>query len=176
MNDASPQLTIPPLAKRALSQTKGAVWIRKWRKKNPEISKARQKAWRGENHDRLLPIRRKQALKHLAVPENKIKHLIRAAHLRALCKSLEFNISIDDLLPLPTVCPVLGTPLNYAGRGSHRGIIFQSHDSASIDRINPKIGYVRGNVQIISWRANNIKGTATLEELRLLVSYMEKNR
>jgi len=32
---------------------------------------------------------------------------------------------------------------------------------------------VKGNVAIISWRANKIKGDASLEELKSIVSYME---
>lgn len=42
----------------------------------------------------------------------------------------------------------------------------------SIDRIDPKHGYVRGNMQIISWGANMLKGdSATTEETR---AYWEK--
>ena len=41
-------------------------------------------------------------------------------------------------------------------------------DSPSLDRINPNLGYIKGNVWVISYRANMIKNNATLEELELL--------
>jgi hypothetical protein len=38
----------------------------------------------------------------------------------------------------------------------------------TIDKIDPKKGYVKGNVWIISFRANRIKYDASLEELALI--------
>ena len=40
---------------------------------------------------------------------------------------------------------------------------------ATLDRIDPTKGYTLGNVQILSFRANTIKGDATLEELKQIV-------
>lgn len=73
-----------------------------------------------------------------------------------------------DLLPLPTRCPVLGIELEYSG---YKGLGHSAY--ASIDRIDPTKGYDKGNVQIISYRANRIKNDATLEELRALVAHIE---
>lgn len=40
------------------------------------------------------------------------------------------------------------------------------HDaSPSVDRINPHLGYVPGNVQVISYKANSMKRNCTMEEL-----------
>lgn len=56
------------------------------------------------------------------------------------------------------VCPVLGVPL---AAGSQR-----SSGSPSLDRIRPAQGYVRGNVRVISDRANRLKGACTQEQAR----------
>ena len=37
----------------------------------------------------------------------------------------------------------------------------------------PELGYIKGNVWVISNKANRIKNNATLEELRLLVKNLE---
>lgn len=52
------------------------------------------------------------------------------------------------------------TPLrrNLGGKGA-------SPDSPSLDRIDARQGYVRGNVQVISMRANWMKGNATPAQL-----------
>ncbi len=83
---------------------------------------------------------------------------------------MEFSICLDDLLPLPAVCPVLGVPINYGGTGA-RGFI---DNSPSIDRMDSKRGYVPDNVQVICWRANRLKSDASVEELRSVLKYMEK--
>lgn len=48
-------------------------------------------------------------------------------------------------------------------------------NSPSVDKIIPQLGYVKGNVQIISNRANIMKNDATLEDVKALLKYMEKN-
>lgn len=62
----------------------------------------------------------------------------------------------------PGSCPVLGIELRVGGvRAAH---------SPSLDRIDPSLGYVPGNVRVISDRANRLKGDRTLEELEALAS------
>jgi hypothetical protein len=64
----------------------------------------------------------------------------------------------------PKVCPVFGK--KFEGKGGF------SPWARSIDRIDPKLGYVRGNVQIISNRANYMKRDATPEELILFAKWV----
>jgi hypothetical protein len=78
-------------------------------------------------------------------------------------RGLDFDLSRDDLLELelPERCPVLGITIDYeamSGRGPHDAY-------PSVHRINPEIGYVHGNIMVISARANRILNNATLEEL-----------
>jgi len=75
---------------------------------------------------------------------------------RARQRKEEFTISFSDVT-FPKFCPVFNIPLEYFG-----GV---SKYSPSFDRINPNMGYVDGNVQIISLLANGMKSNATPEEL-----------
>lgn len=88
--------------------------------------------------------------------------------IRSRCKErgLPFNITPDDI-QIPAVCPALGIPLVL-------GMTPRVSGSPSIDRVIPALGYVRGNVQIISWRANHLKNNCTdSNELRLIADYMD---
>ena len=65
-----------------------------------------------------------------------------------------------------THCPLLGLELTYSlYKGKSCPINY-----ATLDKIDPAKGYVVGNVQILSHRANSIKNNATLEELKLIVA------
>jgi len=46
--------------------------------------------------------------------------------------------------------------------------------SPTLDRFIPELGYIPGNVDIISHRANALKSNATLEEVQMLADYMKR--
>jgi hypothetical protein len=71
---------------------------------------------------------------------------------------------------MPTKCPILGIPLVYGAEG------MRTDNSASIDKLEPSKGYVEGNVNIISWRANRIKNDGTLEELSKIVAWLQQKK
>jgi hypothetical protein len=82
------------------------------------------------------------------------------AKSRAKKKGLDFNITREDLV-CPEFCPLLGIPLMPTkGTGLHA-----TDNSPSVDRLDPAKGYIKGNVWIISYRANTIKNSATWQEL-----------
>lgn len=83
--------------------------------------------------------------------------------LRAKEKGIPFDITSDDLC-VPEVCPVLGITLQVGSANID--------SSPSVDRIVPELGYVKGNVVVISHRANRIKGDASLAELEQLVTWL----
>lgn len=91
------------------------------------------------------------------------------ARARARRKDIPFDIEQRDVVT-PAVCPVLGIPIacGDVGRG------YPTDNSPSLDRIDPSRGYVRGNIVVMSMRANRIKNDATLAELRALVAYLER--
>jgi len=113
---------------------------------------------------------RKYMQEWLAIPENRMRHCLGQARRRSRIAGIEFDICIDDLLPLPAVCPILGITINYGGTKA-RGFV---NDSPSIDKIKPNLGYVKGNVRVICWRANRLKSDATLDELLSIVDYVKR--
>ena len=85
---------------------------------------------------------------------------------RASKRGLDFDLTIEDF-QMPTHCPLLGIKLE-VGRGGHSG------NSPTMDRYDSDLGYVKGNVWIISFLANVMKNEATLEQAKLLVENWEK--
>ena len=57
-------------------------------------------------------------------------------------------------------CPVFGYDLIYGGTGMSR-----PPNLAALDRIDNNIGYMKGNLHIISDHANSMKRNATYDEL-----------
>lgn len=84
-------------------------------------------------------------------------NLVNRARARAIKGNLDFDITADDIV-VPDVCPVLGMPIK-VNTGKTR------KDSIALDKINPLLGYVKGNVQVVSQLANTMKASASKEEL-----------
>lgn len=81
-----------------------------------------------------------------------------AAKERANKSGIPFNIELSDIL-IPDICPVLGIRIDKnLGRGRRQP------DSPSLDKFVPERGYVKGNIQVVSWRANWLKNNGTVEE------------
>ena len=93
-----------------------------------------------------------------------VKSLLRLAKKRGH----EVTITEDDI-EIPTHCPILGIPLEMGTRMRKDG-------SPSLDRVNNSKGYVKGNVRVISWRANRLKSDATVEEIKAIYDYMRKSK
>jgi hypothetical protein len=92
------------------------------------------------------------------------KRMLAGAKGRAKELGLPFDLTIADIA-IPDVCPALGCRITCVGKRT-------TASSASLDRIVPDCGYVRGNVSVISLRANRLKGNATLQELESLTAYV----
>lgn len=99
--------------------------------------------------------------------------LFMGAKARAYKKKLEFSIKYEDVF-IPKYCPILGIKINKFLEDTS-----QSHESRasspSLDRINSSQGYIKGNVAVISYRANILKGQGTAEQHRLIASWIRKN-
>jgi len=89
--------------------------------------------------------------------EHREKTLYQQAHYRAKTKGIPFDIEISDII-IPEVCPILKIPLKKTIDGDR-------HHSPSLDRIDNEKGYTKGNIQVISNKANSMKHTADKIEL-----------
>lgn len=92
---------------------------------------------------------------------NKRQDILNRTKTRAKSRGIPFNLTIEDIV-IPPVCPVFGTPFEM---GNHK-------TTASIDRVIPALGYVSGNIRIISNRANMIKGDADAFEIRAVADWL----
>jgi len=66
---------------------------------------------------------------------------------------------------------VLGIKLNYGWSGKSGPC---DNTKASFDKVIPELGYVPGNVFIISWRANKLKNNMSITELEKILTYMKE--
>lgn len=130
-----------------------------WRKNNPDKVKERAAVYRAK-HKKAIKERwnskREQynAAQLSSYREFPERVLLSAAKVRAKEKGIDFNLDITDIV-IPDVCPVFETPFEKG-----------TWSAASLDRIDPSKGYVKGNVQVLSKKANTMKQNATKDELK----------
>ena len=91
-------------------------------------------------------------------------------------KNIPFDLDRDFIKELyknmPKKCPVLGIDLKYSEITSKK---YQTDNSPSLDRINPKKGYTKDNVIIMSNLANRIKTDATTDQIEKVWKFLKKN-
>ena len=90
------------------------------------------------------------------------EQILQRIKVRATIAKIEFNITVDDL-DWVSICPVFGYELNYHTKDNDKNV--------SIDRINPNKGYVKGNVCVMSMRANRAKWNLSFDEVKKLYEY-----
>jgi hypothetical protein len=95
---------------------------------------------------------------------NKERIILKTAKKRAKKENWDFNLEITDVV-IPDICPVFGIPLC---RDNPRLL----DNSPTLDRIDSNKGYVKGNVCVISNRANRVKGNSTIEDFLKIINYM----
>lgn len=97
------------------------------------------------------------------------KILLNTAKNRSKVKSLDFNLTLDDLVNVKNkVCPISGQSIIYKS-----GVDYKR--SASLDRVDPNKGYISGNVNIISYEGNSLKNRNNLPSTIRIMKYIVKN-
>lgn len=90
------------------------------------------------------------------------------AKKRAKAAGLPFDLTKEWLLEqLGDKCPLLDTPY-VLGNGK------TCSQTPTLDRKKPGAGYTTDNCWVVSAKANRIKSDASVEEIRLLVSNLER--
>jgi hypothetical protein len=133
---------------------------RKRRAQAPDLTRAEGKRYRDTHQDQI---------KAYAQQYNKTTTMLLSG-IKCRCKKrgFEYNLTSDDV-HIPELCPILGIPL-------FRSTNVRTNNSPTVDRIDNSRGYVKGNVHVISWRANRLKNDGTYEELKAIVDHLTKLR
>ena len=88
---------------------------------------------------------------------------------RAKAKGVLFDVSAAYLESItPDTCPVFGTAFSFINN------VKMTSDSPSVDRLRPELGYVGGNIVVVSMRANAIKSAFTSAEVLKVAQWMEE--
>lgn len=142
---------------------KRRIKLKKWREKNPTKAAMYVKVYR-ERH----PEKYKE---HYIKMNEKFRYdlvskIYNAAKVRAKKKGVPFDISKLDI-SIPRYCPILGIELKM-------GKEYARDYSPSLDKINPELGYIKGNIMIISHKANTMKSNATFSDIEKLYNFYKK--
>lgn len=89
---------------------------------------------------------------------------------RSKRKNIPFNLEECDIC-VPDYCPALNIKLNKQKHNKSN----KNDDLPELDRIVPQKGYIKGNVKIISRRANRLKNDGNLLEHEKIVQYLRDN-
>jgi hypothetical protein len=92
--------------------------------------------------------------------------MYKSAERRAKEQGVPFTIELDDIV-ISERCPLLDIPLFVGSKTC-------ADNSPTLDKLIPHLGYVPGNVLVISDKANRIKSNASLDEIMLLADNLHK--
>lgn len=137
-----------------------AKQYRKYYMENREKNHKACREYRARNRELILD----QTAAYRAINYQKL-FLSNIRH-KAQKHDLDFDLDESDII-IPEVCPLLGIKIERNFKNNR-----DSHPS--VDRKDPSKGYVKGNIKIISYRANRIKNNATPDEIKLLARRIDE--
>ena len=113
--------------------------------------------------------------RHIETPPVRLRKMLISARYNCTARKITtFDEALLDLYAsqIPSHCACCGTALDYSvrsakGNGKSR--------CPSFDRVDNTIGYTVDNVRVVCVRCNRLKNDASLEELRMLVAYVEQH-
>jgi hypothetical protein len=98
-----------------------------------------------------------------SIKELHITAFLHGARYRAKRDSVPFCLTKEYLLSIATdECPIFHTLFEWGPSGLGAGNA--KPNGPTLDRIEPDLGYVEGNVAFISYRANRLKDNGTMQD------------
>jgi hypothetical protein len=92
-----------------------------------------------------------------------IKYITRNSRQRARKNKISFEIDCTYVFHLLEIqdglCAISKVPLTFIKGEGH------IHTNASLDRINPGVGYTKGNVHLVAWQVNVMKSNLDITQL-----------
>jgi hypothetical protein len=142
---------------------------RRLRRKAPEVKK-KEREYARSRYEKIVSSNPNHFNDHQKkwIENNLEKAMCNWVKQRAKARGIRFDLTYLDI-HIPDNCPILGIPIFRAGKG-----FGPTDNSPSLDRIDSTKGYIKGNVQVISSKANTMKSNATLNEMILLGKWAQE--
>ena len=161
---------------RSSSPSKKITYDRSWRARNPDkvrVYNQRSRAHMKANPPLYIAMRNRsklnQAKRRLTV-DGTLNNILYHARYRSKIRNISFDLTLEylhDIYPKDGCCPFMQAPFVLGG---HHEL------NISLDRIIPALGYVQGNIQIISRCVNTMKQNCIKPEVfRRMADYLEKH-
>lgn len=90
----------------------------------------------------------------------------RSCKTRAKQLNTPFTIQQSDII-VPDLCPICATKMQ------HSDVKGGSQISPTLDKIQPELGYVKGNIAVICKLCNSTKGSGSAELHRKIADYID---
>lgn len=124
----------------------------------------------GQYYPLCKPCRRDKNYTHYRMVKQKKPFVQRCYAIKDKCKrqKIDFDLTPEFLESIWSgYCKVSNIELDiYADRGTIK--------TPELDRVDPNKGYIQGNVQWISHTYNRIKCNASIEDLKMIINYIER--
>ena len=167
-------------AKKTWRQEHPEEWKRISQARNTEEKRAKWRAWRAEHHmeQHIRETEKSRAYRAAHPAEAALCNMVWSAAMRARKTGMEFDGLVGLAESAPAECACCGVRFEFTMPrvGHGRKGLKRNLKAPTLDRIDNAQGYVKENVAVICCGCNIRKGNATLEQLRMLISYMETAR
>lgn len=124
---------------------------------NKERVRLKSREYYAKNKERMLEKKRKASSEFYNSNKGdldfRLRQLVRGAKQRAKLQGLDFDIDFEYVKELWSItngkCQVSGREFDLTPSDT-----YQNKDAPSLDKIEPKLGYIKGNVRLVTWHVN----------------------
>jgi hypothetical protein len=149
-------------------------YSKKWKQVNSsELSKKRRIRY---SETKGIEVKERELKRKLLHPLRVRCQLLRRGMInRAKTKKIAFDNTyftveyLIDRIIKNNKCQCCGKELDISYKENRKF----NDNSPSIDRVIPKLGYIKNNVAILCWRCNKHKQDSTAKELRMIADFMD---